>query len=401
MLNNLFLVYGKEMRELIRDKRTLRRLLVSMLFLPLLMQLVVGFTQRNAEKERNDVLRYSLIGAEQWPDMSELFTSDDKFQLVGGIGIDGLEAAIQEQHLDFAIVVPAQGLNRFNDGRQVSLDFYFHDASNNSALYRRVESKLDRFNAGVTAARLHAIGVSSQRQGDILQPLQLTQHNSASVRERIGNAIGWLLPYLLFIMCLTGAMFAALDIGAGEKERGTLETLLLLPVPRRDLVLGKFLVVFTTAVVYSTLSITGLLVWLSFIGNDVGGVIGQVINSVNPLDLLLVITMLIPVAAIFAAFLLALSCYAKSYKEAASLASFLNILVFLPIIVSIMPGVELTWAWAMVPITNVSLVIKELVKGTMEYSFLIAVFASSAVIALGMIYFCAKWFEKETVLFRE
>jgi len=401
MLSNLAFVYKKEMLELIRDRRTLRRLIISMLFLPILMQVVVGIVQRNNERDRNQVLQYTVIGGEQWSELGRLFSEDDKFRFVSGISAEDIDAAIGKEQIDFAIVVPDQAQSRFANGEQLKLDFYFHDASSDSSVRRRVEYQFEQFNKSTTAARLQALGINGQRQTDLLQPIQLAQHNAASARERIGNAIGGMLPYILFLMCLTGAMFAALDIGAGEKERGTLETLLLLPVPRRDLVMGKFLVVFSTAVVYSTLSITSLLVWLSLKGGNVGGVFGQVINGVNPLDLVIVIALLIPVAAIFAAFLLSLSCYAKSYKEAASLASFVNILVILPIVVSILPGTELNWAWAMVPITNVSLVIKEVVKGTMQYSFLFAVFASSAIIALGMIYFCSKWFEKESVLFRE
>lgn len=401
MLSNIGSVYKKEMRELIRDRRTLRRLIISMLFLPLLMQLVVGFTQRNADRERNEVLRYTIINAAELAELDTLFSSDDKYRNIPKSDVGEIEAAIASDQLDFALVIPAQSSADFQAGRQLTLDFYFHDASTDGAARRRVENIVEQFNQRLTNARLTALGLNQTQQNNLLKPIALTHHNAASLRERIGNAIGWLLPYLLFIMCLTGAMFSALDIGAGEKERGTLETLLLLPVPRRDLVLGKFLVVFTTAVVYSTLSITSLIVWLSFVGRDLSGAIGQVIGGVNPFDLVLVITMLIPVAAMFAAFLLALSCYAKSYKEAASLASFLNIFIFLPIIVSILPGVELTWGWAMVPITNVSLVIKELVKGTMEYSFLIAVFASSAMIAVAMMFFCSKWFERESVLFRE
>lgn len=401
MLSDLAQVYKKEMREMIRDKRTFRRLLISMLFLPLLLQLVVGFVQRNSERDRNEVLQYSIIGAEQWTELPSLFRNDDKFEFVSGIAVEEIDQAIQDESLDFALVITERGIESFAAGEQTNIDFYFHDASSDSATRRRVEQKFDQYNQSVTAQRLAEMGLAPSQQTNLLKPLQLVQHNAASVRERIGNAIGGMLPYLLFLMCLTGAMFSALDMGAGEKERGTLETLLLLPVPRRNLVLGKFLVVFTTAVVYSTLSISSILVWLSFIGRDVGGAFGQVINSVNPMDLILVILLLIPIAAIFAAFLLSLSCYAKSYKEATSLASFLNILIIVPIIIAILPGIELNWVWAMVPITNVALVIKEVVKGTMEYSFLIAVFASSALIALALIVFCSKWFERETVLFRE
>jgi len=78
-----------------------------------------------------------------------------------------------------------------------------------------------------------------------------------------------------------------------------------------------------------------------------------------------------------------------------------NFLIIIPAMIAMMPGVELTWTWAMVPITNVALATKEVIKGTMDYTMLFAIMGSTTVIAGAMLLFCTKWFERESVLFRE
>ena len=75
-------------------------------------------------------------------------------------------------------------------------------------------------------------------------------------------------------------------------------------------------------------------------------------------------------------------------------------IVFMPLIVALMPGVELTWSMAMLPVANVALAIKELIKGTMEPGMLMAIFGSTVVIAAALLAFCVSWFQKEKVLFR-
>lgn len=172
-------------------------------------------------------------------------------------------------------------------------------------------------------------------------------------------------------------------------------------MPRHHLVLGKFLVIFTTGFTAALLSLCSIMVWLLTKGQEVKGVLGNVISSVGSMDLGLIAFMLFPTTAIFAALLMCISIYAKSFKEAQSYATPLNFLAIIPAVMAMMPGVELNWKTAMIPVTNVSLAIKELIKGTMDYNMLVAIIGSSTFIAFVAIVFCAKWFERESVLFRE
>jgi sodium transport system permease protein len=130
------------------------------------------------------------------------------------------------------------------------------------------------------------------------------------------------------------------------------------------------------------------------------GDLAVMVRAFSVLDLAMVALMLVPTAAIFAAILLSLSIYAKSYKEASGMISPLMMLVIVPIVLAMLPGVELNWFWSMVPLTNVSLAMKELVKGTMDYRMFAAILLSTSVIAIALLAWCRWWFKREEVLFR-
>ena len=124
-------------------------------------------------------------------------------------------------------------------------------------------------------------------------------------------------------------------------------------------------------------------------------------QSLGAGDLALVALMLVPTAAIFAAVLLSMSIYAKSYKEAAGMMQPMMIVTILPVILAMVPGVELSWLWASVPLTNVALAMKEIVKGTMDHQKFLMILFSSSVIAGVLLTWCRWWFNREEILFRD
>jgi sodium transport system permease protein len=128
--------------------------------------------------------------------------------------------------------------------------------------------------------------------------------------------------------------------------------------------------------------------------------VAEVMAMIGIIDFVLIFLMLIPVVAIFAAVLLSLSIYARSFKEAQSYMGALVMVVVFPVLIAMMPGVKLEGGWIWVPLTNVALAMKELFKGTMDYFALFGIFTSTVAIAAALIAFCVYWFNKEKVLFR-
>jgi sodium transport system permease protein len=260
---------------------------------------------------------------------------------------------------------------------------------------------LKTYSTKLQQAKLVALGVSVENIPAVLEPVAVEKLNTAESRENIGELIGGWIAYLLIPLCLAGASYPAMDIGAGEKERGTLETLLICPIARTSIVLGKFLTVLTTGLVTAAITVVSFGGWGYLIGSIAGvDVVEKTMSTLGLLDLTLILALLIPLTATLAAVLLSLSIYARSYKEAQNYIGPLTMVVFMPLVISILPGIELNWKLALVPVLNVALGIKELVKGTIDYSLLALILLSTVALAGAMIAFCVSWFQREKVLFR-
>jgi sodium transport system permease protein len=354
------------MKEILRDRKTLIfMLLLPTLVVPVLMNVMIGFISRAEKKARTETLSFAIFGAEFLPELADAFTEEEGFEKVNIPAPEAIESAISENQIKFGLVIPQEVRKQFESGEQVAVQLYYNNASVASRVKDRAGKVIQEVGKRWRSNRLTALGLdTAEKRENLLSPITIEEHGTANMREVLGERLGGMLPYLFIIFCFMGAMYPAIDIGAGEKERGTLETLLLAPIRRNRVVLGKFLVIFTTGLTAALLSLTSIGLMLAVKGQEVTGPLGEVIESISVLDLVLIGAMLIPTAAIFASLLLSISVYAKSFKEASSYCGPLNFLVIIPALVGLLPWVELDWIRAMVPITNISLAIKELVKGT-------------------------------------
>ncbi|HUU16560.1 MAG TPA: ABC transporter permease [Sedimentisphaerales bacterium] len=400
---NILTIYLKEMKEVLRDRKTLIFMVaLPTLVVPVLMNIMIGFIVRAEKKARTEILTFAIFGAEHLPDLANAFSKEEGFEKVNIPTQEAIASAIEENKIKFGLVIPQTTREQLERDEQVAVRFYYNNASATSKVKNRAGKVIREFSEKYRSERLAGLGLDTpQEQEHLLNPVTIEEHNTADMREVLGERVGGMLPYLFIIFCFMGALYPAIDLGAGEKERGTLETLLLAPIPRYQIVLGKFFVIFTTGVTAALLCLTSLGFMLAAKGQEITGELGEVIASVSVVDLVLIAAMLIPTAAMFAALLLSVSIYAKSFKEASAYCGPLNFLVIMPAIIAMLPIVKLDWYWAMVPITNISLAIKELIKGTMNYEMLIAILGSSLVIAGAFLFFCTRWFEREAVLFRK
>ena len=395
-------VFFKEMKDVLRDRKTLLLMIVlPIVVVPLLLNLLIGFVIKKEQEAKTEVLEYVVFGDEFAPELAKTFEAANGFKKVTLGSPDELVAAIREDRIDFGLVIPEKTAAQLSGQKQASIELHFDNASMGSKVEDRVQDLVEKFNDGLTAARLVKLGVLlGQKQKSLLEPVRLRKQGTAKIREVIGDRTGGMVPYFFIAFCFMGVVYPAIHLGAGEKERGTLETLLLAPIPRHQVVLGKFLAVFCGGIIAVLLNLASLGTWLAIKAGELRGIIGTLIGSIDLLDLVLLALMLIPVAAIFAALLLSISIFARNSAEASTLISPFGIVLIVPAALAMLPGVELNWFWAWVPVTNISLAMKELLKGTMDYTMLVAILTSSTLIAGGLLFFCAKWFNRESVLFR-
>jgi sodium transport system permease protein len=180
-----------------------------------------------------------------------------------------------------------------------------------------------------------------------------------------------------------------------------METILSSPVSRTDLVIGKFLTVVMASVVTALISILSLGVTFGMSkGRMFGGAGSATQISIDPAAVGAVLVLLLPIAVLFASVLLAVALFAKSYREAQTYVSPTIFLVIAPAIIGTLPGVELNWKTALVPILNTCLVSKEILAGNHPWALMAAVFGMTCLYAALGIVAAVTMFNREDVLFR-
>lgn len=400
-MREIWIIFRKELSEVLRDRRTLVFMIaLPLVVIPALLELTIRFTVEAERRASTETLRYAVFDEHNLPGVAEAFAGASGFERVTVERREDIAAAVAAGTIDFALVVNPPAGATDAAGPQTTVALHFDDSNPTGKVEARARAVLDALGERERARRLTALGVPDAAHDRLLAPVRVLKVGTADTRAILGEILGRALPYIFIIFCFMGALYPAVDLGAGEKERGTLETLLLVPVARRRIVLGKYLVVFTAGVTAAALSLVSLGAFGAWKAQALEGAFGAILTAIGPADLALIAIMFVPAAAIFAAVLLSISIYARSFKEAQSYAVPMNFLVILPAMLPMLPGVEMSWGWAMVPITNIALAIKELVKGTMDYAMLVAILGSSALLAGALLGFCTWWFRRESVLFR-
>ncbi|MAQ01444.1 MAG: sodium ABC transporter permease [Alteromonadaceae bacterium] len=391
----------KEIKELLRDRKTLFFMVaLPILVFPLLIGVVMFFAGQAVDKAENKVLDYAVVGAQYAPALVEDLAASDLFNQVMIDEGEDIATFVKSERADFVLVIPDNFSEDALQSGQIELSLYLNDAGLNM-VRRRLDKIVDVYAERSQQKAFASLELDESQQQALIEPIVIKKVDVADKRENWGEKIGGMIPYFIFMLCLQGAMIPATDLGAGEKERGTLETLLISPIERHKLVLGKFLTIALAGATSALITVSSMAVWGLVISQGMAiKMVSEFMSAINAIDFVLMFLMLVPVVAIFSAVLLSLSIYARSFKEAQGYMTPLVFAVIVPVMLAMLPGVELKGGWAWVPLTNVALAIKELIKGTMDYFQLFAIFSSTAVIAGALLYFCVFWFNKEKVLFR-
>jgi sodium transport system permease protein len=399
-LKNIGIVYRKELREAVRDRRTL----LSSLIAPLLLFPLVtaGFGAlfvtllSKAKEEKSPVM---LLGAENSPGLAEWFAKIENVDVVPP-SADWKEK-IGNKEIRAAVEIPKEfdaALSRETAG---TVEIYKYKGELKSEITsENLENKLKEYRERMVEARLGA----NHLPVSLLKPFAIEQQNVAPPEKVGGAAFAGVIGYMVILLCFTGGMYPAMDLTAGEKERGTMETILSSPVSRVDLVLGKFFLVLTTTLITAALSVTSMGVSFWVMGQlhafDAAGSDAATLQlSIGPKAALSIFVMVLPVAVLFSAVLLAVSLFAKSYKEAQSYITPMMVFVIVPAVAAMLP-IDLTGKLALVPVLNASLLCKELVTGTYHWNYIAIIFVSTSVYAAAALFFAVKLFQREDVLFR-
>ncbi len=392
-LRNIGIVYRKELREALRDRRTVIASVVIPLFLfPLLS---VGFgtlVSSIVDKTKEASPKIMVIGGDDSPGVLASLKATPKVEIVSAA--PNWKDLIVEKQIPAAIEIP-QGFDKsVVDQKKLEVMIYNYSGDLKSDIA-----------AGKMDTALKAYVVAQKLPVEVLEPFEVTQKNIAPP-EKSGAALffGGFIAYIVVFLCFNGGMHPAIDLTAGEKERGTMETILSSPISRAHLVVGKFLLVLTTALSTAALSVISMAISFALV-NVLHGKTIQAGNEGPAMHIgvgaaLSVFIMAVPLAVLFSSILLMIASFAKSYKEAQTYIMPMVFIIIIPAIAAMLPGVDLNAKLALVPILNVSLLCKELVIGTYHWNFIAIIFTSTCAYAAVALFLAVKMFQRESVLFR-
>jgi sodium transport system permease protein len=382
-------VFFKEVREILRDRRTVLVMLVLPIFLYpgllVVVQQLVLFGQRSIEQAPAVVL---VSGASE--DAVRFLDADSALN-VRAVA-EGSPEALQTGAAGAVAVF--RGDSGAAVGRQeVSL---FFDASDDRSRRARdvLERRIAAWGDEILAERLREAGLP----GSFAAPLAVRDSSVASPERLGGYALGRFLPPLLILMTLLGAFFPAIDLTAGEKERGTLETLLTTPVPAREIIAGKFLAVTAAALATATLNMLSILLtfeWGVFQLGAAADLQFRIPLATGGLGVLL----MIPLAVFFAAVSIGLAVRAQSFKEAQTHLTPVQFASIIPMYLPMIPGISLSYAVAVVPIGGIAVLFRDLMAGTARPGPALVAVLAMVVYAAVALAFAARTFGREEVLF--
>ena len=390
-------IFKKELIDVLRDRRTLIFMVVIPIFItPLLVIGSIKFQEYQNKKSEEKILKIAFINDSEDGFTKQLLSDQKGVKIIEGVPLDSMESYIKSDSLQGGLYLGKGFLKKIKTNSSGDVKIYYKSSDLMSKSKKRMQAALDIYKEKIIAERLKQLDVD----GQILEPITITSTDMATAKETLGKAIGGFIPYVLVMFIFLGAMYPAIDLGAGEKERGSLETLLSSPATKFEITMGKLLVVSLTGIVSGLVSVLGISSSLFFIDKIPAQIQETILELINPFMIFSIITLMIPIAIFFASMLLSISFYARSFKEAQSLMGPLNMIIIVPLFLSLGPGMEMDHSTALMPLINVGLLTKEILAGSVELIYFVLTFFSLLFCAAIGIWFSVFWFKKENTIFR-
>lgn len=425
-MKKIGILIRKEMLDILRDKKTL----VMMVIVPIVLYplLLIGMTlvMSSIMSTPEDVVYrvgYTLTEPAQEQNTADGETVQDgrneagteAFVLTEEGTIKALAEVMEQNAEEFDADVEFVLLGSDEDAAKMNAVLTFHkesdgrmemeisyDSTETDSLHacQMLEDAAELYRQELVAEGLEKQGLGEE----FLYPITCTSIDKVSEAESFGISIGGSIGMMLIVMILMGALYPAIDATAGEKERGTLETLLTLPVTNFQMIFGKFVSVAIIACVtalLSLISLAGSVLFLIFgVAEEMMGSLGFSASAMLSALPMLLLTMIVT-ALLSSALCMCFCVFAKSFKEANNYVTPLLLVVMIASMAGMLPSVELDQKTVLIPIVNVSLMMKQVLS--QQFNFALAGVANlvNLCVSILIIWFLAKMYDSENILFAD
>ncbi|MEW5826380.1 MAG: ABC transporter permease [Candidatus Bipolaricaulota bacterium] len=398
MLKNVRLLFAKELRGAVRDRRTFfLTVIFPLIFYPMVVSVMSRFGE--AERVRVETLRPTVLVVDRAGDttFSQALAEAQEFRVAAYGDVETARAALRDERGHVALDAHKES---GGSGLGLEITLYYDQSDPYAAIAAAsVRRFLESYLRDVVVAKLEALGVAY----DELQPPLSVRAVDVATGESFGRMfLSRLLPYFMVLAILAGAMGLGAEITAGEKERSTIATLLVSHLSRTEIVLGKFLTVLTVSLSASLLSAVGLLVGVRYFG---GGLTPSSLPTaaIFRLDLSAfgwMLVVLVPLAVILSALVIIVGTYARSQKEASTYLLPIYMIIVLVGMVSMTGTASLHGAQFLVPVANALYVLQAVIVGDVVYADILLTLVANVACGAALIALAIQLFRREAVLFR-
>lgn len=406
-------VFQKEWRETLRDRRSLAVMFgVPLVVYPLLILLTASISQGAAQRVRQQKMRVAVVNAGDAPHLvAEIKRRDSGLRLARGLDEAGeARRALDARRVDAVLVVPPDAEADALASRPVSIRVL---ADNSRPVWSSGQKKIDlvlqKYQEQIIARRLQARGVPAS----LVRPIKTTRQDTAPPDRRLRNLMVSLLPMMLLLTGALGAFFPAINVITSERELGTLESLLVTPAAKMELLLGKVALVLLSALLTAGLNMLSmaLVLWRTM-SQAAAMAASNAANSASSGDMAaappplpgidfgalgLAYLAAVPTIVFVAALCLVVALFARNYKEANSYATPVFFLALVPTMMNLTEA-RATPALLATPAINSSLVIRDVLNGQVSASAFALSFLSSCLYAGLMLSVAARLFSSENLV---
>ena len=392
----------KEIKHLFRDTRTIVQTVILPTFItPALLGAIfwyVGSIANEETKKTYDISAYSTIESNLITQLAD----SDRLNILLEESIDDVITSVTDGNTEIGLVLDESFSENLATNNSAKITIYSKNIDTFSQAKSLVTNIIDDFEDTERNERLLALNLTNE----YVNPIIIDEEDLTTEEESAGSIFGAILALFFVMYVMSGSTYPAVDLGAGEKERGTMETLISTNISSVDIIIGKMLSVTTSAVLTATFSMLGfaipMIVIFLFYADSVNEYLFSLLSALlNPVAFLAVFILIIPLSVFMGAFLLAISVYAKTPKEAGLLLGNVLIIFIVPCYIPLInPGLELDFVGALIPCYNLALLTNNLIAGTVDWFLYSVSFVSTIVYCCIAIYVTYIMFDDENVIFR-
>ena len=393
-------LYKKEILDVIRDKKTILTMVVlPVLLYPMLFLVIMQIMTMVMEEQEASTyyIAYENVAEEHKQALNDWIAGDeDELEyILKEVESDNPKKDLEEEEIDAYITVK-------ETESQVTFEIHYMYADTNSnTAAGMLREEIESYSTKVAEDNAKAEGLDVDK---LLYPVVATMDDQSSNESSVGSMLGGIIPFLLITSIVMGCIYPAIDATAGEKERGTLETLLTLPVGNMELIASKFLSVATIAVVSVFMNVLSMGIVVAYLYSTMTALS----DGANELELgtfipaiLITVCCVIAFSLFISAITMIVCAFAKSFKEANNYVTPISLVVMLTGYVGIIPTIELNTTTSLIPVVNICLMIKNLLVFKYDFTLIVIVLLSNIIYAFVAVWILSKVYNSESILFGE